>query len=195
MTPIGTINLRTGCKIAINTLTLPYGTSPELWKKWGRQQPPCIIASHFTMCVLVWVFERGSLATPFLPSKMKCLFHTAGEILGAPYESVNATWPSAATEHFFQIAGFFRRPQTPDGPTTTTSVTTSGSTTSGSAASAVRPLQYFQKVQTCILNDFALMEVEFQSGAKTGHPRELSDSIWAPQIESLSSPGSSGRPW
>ena len=88
MTPIGTINLRTGCKIAINTLTLPYGTSPELWKKWGRQQPPCIIASHFTMCVLVWVFERGSLATPFLPSKMKCLFHTAGEILGAPYESV-----------------------------------------------------------------------------------------------------------
>ena len=88
MTPIGTINLRTGCKIAINTLTLPYGTSPELWKKWGRQQPPCIIASHFTMCVFVWVFERGSLATPFLPSKMKCLFHTAGEILGAPYESV-----------------------------------------------------------------------------------------------------------
>ena len=72
----------------INTLTLPYGTSPELWKKWGRQQPPCIIASHFTMCVFVWVFERGSLATPFLPSKMKCLFHTAGEILGAPYESV-----------------------------------------------------------------------------------------------------------
>ena len=131
MTPIGTINLRTGCKIAINTLTLPYGTSPELWKKWGRQQPPCIIASHFTMCVLVWVFERGSLATPFLPSKMKCLFHTAGEILGAPYESVNVTWPSAATEHFFQIAGFFRRPQTPDGPTTTTSVTTSGSTPQG----------------------------------------------------------------
>jgi len=35
--------------------------------------------------------------------------------------------------------------------------------------------------------NFALMEVEFQSGAKTGHPRELSDSIWAPQIESLSS--------
>ena len=88
MTPIGTINSRNCCKIAINTLTLPYGTSPELWKKWGRQQPPCIIASHFTMCVLVWVFERGSLATPFLPSKMKCLFHTAGEILGAPYESV-----------------------------------------------------------------------------------------------------------
>jgi hypothetical protein len=41
------------------------------------------------MCVFVWVFERGSLATPFLlPSKMKCLFHTVGEILGAPYESV-----------------------------------------------------------------------------------------------------------
>ena len=168
MTPIGTINLRTGCKIAINTLTLPYGTSPELWKKWGRQQPPCIIASHFTMCVLVWVFERGSLATPFLPSKMKCLFPTAGEILGAPYESVGTL-----------VRQFWY---------------TSGSTTSGSAASAVRPLQYFQKVQTCILNDFALMEVEFQSGAKTGHPRELSDSIWAPQIESLSSPGSSGRP-
>ena len=93
MTPIGTINLRTGCKIAINTLTLPYGTSPELWKKWGRQQP--LIAIHFTMCVLVWVFERRSLATPFLPSKMKCLFHTAGEILGAP--SGSTTSGSAAS--------------------------------------------------------------------------------------------------
>ena len=57
-------------------------------EKMGSPATPCIIASHFTMCVLVWVFERGSLATPFLPSKMKCLFHTAGEILGAPYESV-----------------------------------------------------------------------------------------------------------
>ena len=57
-------------------------------EKWGRQQPPCIIANRFKMCVFVWVFERGSLATPFLPSKMKCLFQTAGEILGAPYESV-----------------------------------------------------------------------------------------------------------
>ena len=61
---------------------LPHYFFGYLAKKWGRQQPPCIIASHFTMCVLVWVFERGSLATPFLPSKMKCLFHTAGEILG-----------------------------------------------------------------------------------------------------------------
>ena len=65
----------------IQTLTLPYGTSPELWKKWGRPQPPCIIASHFTMCVFVWVFERGSLATPpfFTIEKKKCLFHTAGD--------------------------------------------------------------------------------------------------------------------
>ena len=61
---------------------LPHYFFGYLAKKWGRQQPPCIIASHFTMCVFVWVFERGSLATPFLPSKMKCLFHTAGEILG-----------------------------------------------------------------------------------------------------------------
>jgi hypothetical protein len=115
---------------------LPHYFFGYLAKKWGRQQPPCIIASHFTMCVFVWVFERGSLATPFLPSKMKCLFHTAGEILGAPYESVGTL-----VRQFWYLLGFFRRPQTPDGPTTTTSVTTSGSTTSGSAASAVRPLQ------------------------------------------------------
>ena len=78
MTPIGTINLRTGCKIAINTLTLPYGTSPELWKKWGRQQPPCIIASHFTMCVFVWVFERGSLAAPFFTIENEMPFSYRG---------------------------------------------------------------------------------------------------------------------